>query len=117
MNFLLDVNFNQSIYESGNPGEALIFGLQVFLIGIVTVFSVLCVIWACLAIFKLVLHDLPERKKNRRVDDTPVASVEEAPIVYYGSDDEIVAVIAAAIAAAESECSDVKYRVVSFRRK
>ena len=117
MNFLLDVNFNQSIYESGNTGESLIFGLQVFLIGIATVFAVLCVIWACLAMFKVVFHDIPEKKKNKKVDNTPVAVITEAPVTDTASGDEIIAVIAAAIAAAESENCGVKYRVVSFRRK
>ena len=42
---------------------------------------------------------------------------ESAPIVATSNDDEVIAVIAAAIAAAESECTGAKFRVVSFRRK
>lgn len=117
MNFLLDVNFNQSIYESANAGEALIFGLQVVLIGMLAIFAVLALIWGCLAIFKLVLHDLPAKRGSEAPVKEVAAIEEKVQEVVHAADDEIVAVIAAAIAAAESEASGLKYRVVSFRRK
>ena len=38
-------------------------------------------------------------------------------VTRFAEDEEIIAVIAAAIAAAESECLGAKFRVVSFKRK
>ena len=109
MNFLLNV---ESTY-----GENLIFGGQVVLIGIATVFSVLGLLWACLSVFKIVFHDMAKNKTAKIVPDTTVTEEVAAPVVYNGNDDEIIAAIAAAIAMAESEVSGAKFRVVSFRRK
>ena len=54
-----------------------------------------------------------KKAANAVVEEESPVTVSDAPT----SDDEIVAVIAAAIAMAESECSDTKFRVVSFKRK
>ena len=65
--------------------------------------------------FKFFFHDLAQKKKA-----TPkvVQSVEAAPVtVSKTNDEEIVAVIAAAIAMAESESDGIKFRVVSFKRR
>ena len=69
-----------------------------------------------LLLFKFFFHDLPQKKKS-------VASVPKAPVVsepvptVSSNDEEIVAVIAAAIAMAESESDGIKFRVVSFKRR
>ncbi len=97
-----------------NLGDALLFGGSMVLIGMATVFAVLIIIWICLTLFKLVFHDLPE-KKRKAATVAPVAPVAVQPT--YSQNDEIVAVIAAAIAIAESESDGLKFRVVSFRRK
>ncbi len=96
-------------------GEALVFGGQILLIGMLTVFSVLFLLWVTMIIFKFFFHDLG--KKNTK---TKVVTVEETPTYNRINtlDEEIVAVIAAAIAMAESESNNgQKFRVVSFRRK
>lgn len=111
MNFLLNV-------ESGaSYGENLIFGGQVVLIGMVTVFSVLGLLWACLTVFKFVFNGEANKKTAKIVPDTTVREEVSAPVVYASNDDEIIAAIAAAIAMAESESCGSKFRVVSFRRK
>lgn len=111
MNFLLNV-------ESGaSYGENLIFGGQVVLIGMVTVFSVLGLLWACLTVFKFVFNGEANKKTAKIVPDTTVREEVSAPVVYVSNDDEIIAAIAAAIAMAESESCGSKFRVVSFRRK
>lgn len=94
-------------------GDALLFGGAMVLIGMATIFSVLIIIWICLSVFKLVFHDLPEKRKSAPA--APAAPVAVQPT--YTQNDEIVAVIAAAIAMAESESDGLKFRVVSFRRK
>jgi sodium pump decarboxylase gamma subunit len=103
-------------FDFSKADKALTFGGSILLIGILTVFSVLVILWGCLTLFKVFFHDLPARKKAASVEEkAPVAA---APATQVRSnDDEIIAVIAAAIAMAESESSDVKFRVVSFRRK
>ena len=96
-----------------NLGDALVFGGAVVLIGMATIFSVLIVLWMFLSLFKIFFHDLPEKKKK-----AAVATVAAAPVqTVTRQDDEIVAVIAAAIAMAESESSGIKFKVVSFKRK
>lgn len=92
--------------------EILLLGLQVVGIGIATVFAVLILIWGILTLFKFFFGASPKKV----VKDTPVVEEIASP-TRVASNDEIIAVIAAAIAAAESECSGAKFRVVSFRRK
>jgi Na+-transporting methylmalonyl-CoA/oxaloacetate decarboxylase gamma subunit len=67
-----------------------------------------------LVLFKVVFHDLPTKKSSPEPVSTAVTEVAE---VVTNNDEEIVAVIAAAIAMAESESSGVKFKVVSFKRK
>ena len=109
MNFLLNV-------DSGY-GENLLFGGQVVLVGVVTVFAVLGLIWACLMLFKFVFHDMASKQTAKIVPDTTAHEEVSAPVVYSSNDEEIIAAIAAAIAMAESESCGSKFRVVSFRRK
>ena len=94
---------------------SLLFALPVLLIGMATIFSVLCLIWLCLSLFKVFFHDL----KTKKPATVKAAEVEEVKEVaqYQTNDEEIIAVIAAAIAMAESESTGVKFRVVSFKRK
>ena len=113
-------DFSQKIVDFSNfdvsqLGSALVFGAAILLMGMLTVFSVLIILWLCLSVFKLVFHDLPNRKKAA----APVAVTAAAPVapVVKNDADEIVAVIAAAIAMAESEESGLKFKVVSFKRK
>ena len=113
-------NYSEAIVKYGSGfdvsqlGDAALFGGAMVLIGMVTIFSVLILLWGCLALFKLVFHDIPAKRGTKQTAEV----VAPTPVVETGSsDDEVIAVIAAAIAMAESECSDTKFRVVSFRRK
>ncbi|MBO7195886.1 MAG: OadG family protein [Clostridia bacterium] len=108
------INFES--FELGQLGSAFLYGGSVLLIGMATVFAVLCLLWLCLAIFKLCFHTIPERKaKKKKV--APVVQVAPKVVEVKKPDDgEIIAVIAAAIAMAESEDSGMKFRVVSFKR-
>ena len=113
MTAFLEIIKNQPIE---NFGEKLIYGGQMLLIGMATVFAVLILLMICLLIFKMVFHDLPKARQNAPIAAKSVEVVEPAPAAYDNSE-EIVAVIAAAIAAAESESSGLKFKVVSFKRK
>lgn len=115
MNFLLDINSVDVSAPIENFGEILIYGGQMLLIGMLTVFAVLVLLWFALVVFKFFFHDMVSGKKPKeaKTESAPIAQAPEAP-----SDTEIIAVIAAAIAMAESECgSNKSFRVVSFKRK
>ena len=101
-------------------GERLALAGQMTLIGMGMIFAVLSILWAVLAIFKFVFAK-PEKKKAA----TPVAQtapVVEAPAVEEtaANDDELVAVITAAVAAYMTQenpnAAPSGFRVVSFRR-
>ena len=94
--------------------EKLSFGGMMVLVGMLAVFSVLAIIWLALVIFKAVFNSI-SAKKEKAATKTEVV-VPEAPTTVADPDEEIVAVIAAAIAMAESESDGIKFKVVSFRR-
>ena len=96
-------------------GEAFLFGGSILLIGMLTVFAVLCLLWLFLALFKLAFHDIPAKRPKKNVAPVPVVK-EKTEDVSKTDDSEIIAVIAAAIAMAESENTGMKFRVVSFRK-
>ena len=112
-------DFSQKIvdFENFDPSQltdALTFGGAMLLIGMLTIFAVLIILWAFLSVFKAVFHETSGKAKVK-LEATPApvqSSVASAP-----ADGELVAVIAAAIAMAEAENSGLKFRVVSFRRK
>lgn len=93
--------------------EILLLGLQVVLIGMLAVFSVLTVIWGCISLLSVLLSKKKEEAKVETVIPQPAAP---APVATTDGN-EIIAVIAAAIAAAESDAPGCKFRVVSFNRK
>ncbi len=118
MNTLLEITKDQ--YSSVTIGgdnwlEMLAFGAKILLIGIGTVFAVLALIWGALTLFKIFFHDLPAKRAAQKKAEEPEApAVQET--VEETSDDELIAVLAAAIAAAEADAGGKKFRVVSFKR-
>ena len=95
--------------------DKLSYGGTMLLIGMLTVFSVLVIIMLSLYAFKFFFHDLAQKKKAA---PKVLQNVEPEPIVVdKTNDEEIIAVIAAAIAMAESESDGIKFRVVSFKRR
>ena len=103
-------------FDIAQLGNALLFGASILLIGIVTVFSVLCILWLFLYLFKLLFHELPAKRATKKKVSPIITAVDKTTEEAYTDDGEIVAVIAAAIAMAESEHSGMKFRVVSFRK-
>ena len=85
MNFLLSVtqsDYADKIINTKGFAETLGFGATMLLIGMATVFSVLCILWICLIGFKIGFHDLPEKRKNaasKVVDALPDEAVEDTP--------------------------------------
>ena len=97
-------------------------GLTTALLGILTVFVVLSLIWGSLEIFKYVFYTLPQKAKQEEAEESkaPVAESAPAPVTAYSDDKAVVAAIIAAITAAREEegiPSTVPFRLVSFRKK
>ena len=106
-----------SNFDPSQLKDVLLFGGSVLLIGIGTIFAVLCLIWFALIIFEKVFMK-QSKPKIKEVAPAPIAApVPTSTVEAASNDEEIVAVIAAAIAMAESESDGLKFRVVSFRRK
>ena len=101
--------------------ERLSLAGQMTLIGMGMIFSVLALLWAVLAIFKIVFVR-PEKKKKVEAPVAQPAPVTEetATVSDDANDDELVAVITAAVAAymaqEEPDAAPSGFRVVSFRR-
>ena len=101
--------------------ERLSLAGQMTLIGMGMIFSVLALLWAVLAIFKVVFAKPEKKKKPEAPVAQPAPVVEETvAIAAETNDDELIAVITAAVAAyMAQENPDVApsgFRVVSFRR-
>ena len=105
-----------SNFEISQLGDALIFGGAILLIGMVTVFTILCLLWLCLVLFKIFFHDIPEKRAEKKKALAAITATEVEEVVTATDNNEIIAVIAAAVAMAESEDDGIKFRVVSFRR-
>lgn len=112
-------------YGDDSWGRFTEYGIQTFILGMLTVFAVLAILWGCLEIFRYVFYTIPEKKKANATVVTPVAPVVEAEpeTVDYSNDGEVVAAIIAAITAmrndeaAESGVASTAFRVVSFRKR
>lgn len=107
-------------------GDRILEGGQIVILGMLTVFAVLAILWGVLAISKIFFYDLPAKKSNAKNSDASVKEEKnEAPVVketvsvsYEEDDGAIVAAITAAVS--EYLKDDAAYaggfRVVSFRR-
>ena len=86
-------------------------GTQMLILGMLMVFAVLGIIFLALQIFHYACNLFMGKTDKKEVIAKP------APVaVVKSNDEEIVAVIAAAIAAAENETPNARFRVVSFKR-
>lgn len=110
-------------------GEAWKYAGEMTLLGMGMVFAVLATLWLVLTIFKLIFAGKDSKKEKTKapaavakaVEESVVAVEEDTAPVAEAGDDELVAVITAAIAAymAEENGGEVPvggFRVVSFRR-
>ena len=94
------------------------YGGQMLLIGMSVVFSVLLILWGALELFHLIVTKLPAALEKKRKTDEPAEpenAIADSSLADDG-EDETVAVIAAAVAAASEEYPEKTFRVVSFRR-
>ena len=124
MNQLLSAATTQAEHFVGDSfGDRAAYALSHTGVGMLIIFSVLAVIWAVLAIFKVVFAGKSEKRKEtpapeKKAAPAPAPAVAPAaPVASSSSDEEIVAAITAAITLMrEAEGSTGTFRVVSFRR-
>ncbi|MBR2473490.1 MAG: OadG family protein [Clostridia bacterium] len=123
---MLMINYLASIVDNfGNDTMARFVeaGLPVALLGVLTVFAVLSIIWGSLEVLKYFFYTLPEMKKKEVSQQESQSVSERAPVQSqgaYANDEEIVAAIIAAITAARADEGvppSVPFRVVSFRKR
>ena len=91
--------------------DKLTFGGMMVLIGMAAVFAVLFIIYLSLVLFKFAFNG----KANKGSSKEEIAPIAPQP-TYDVNDEVMIAVIAAAIAAAEEENPGKQFKVVSFRR-
>ena len=107
-----------NLYENGNGGrlenwlDSLSIGGQTTVIGLAIVFTVLVVLMFVLKIMEKIFA--PKTEKKAEVV-TPVSVVKQAEPVAAEDDEEIIAVLTAAIAASLNT-STYNLRIKSFRR-
>ena len=134
-----EVTEAESAAENRNPtneelggffsAQRIEWAIKVTLQGMLMVFAVLALLWGVVAVFKVFLHDIPEKKAAKKaalakaVQEVAAPEAEaEVEAVPAEDDGEIVAAITAAIAAMlQSEeykgQFESGFRVVSFTRK
>lgn len=101
--------------------EAWSFAGQITLLGMLMVFAALALLWGILAIFKAIFAGkTPSEKKPEVEKTTPVQETPSPVADEQSGDEELVAVITAAVAAYMSDEGDPAanggFRVVSFKR-
>ena len=120
------LNMISLLTANGMPmGDRLAYALRMLIVGLGMVFVVLAILWGVLELLRIFLHGTADRRKSEAKGETnkadkvvpaPAPVVAPAPVK---SDDALIAVITAAIAAAMAEEGSAPvggFRVVSFRR-
>ncbi len=107
-------------------GERLGYAAQVLVIGMVTVFASLAILWGVIAIFKIFMYDMPQKRAKKKAEEalkavaapeTAVPVAESAPAADESDDTQLIAVITAAISAYTSGNGNaLPFRVVSYKR-
>ena len=110
-NFMLAMDVDVTKPVDGFVNK-LLYGGQMLLIGMITVFIVLGIIWLALTAFKAVFA-----KAEKKSESAP--AVAAMPVIENTAikDGEVIAAIAAVLALAESESGGTKFRVVSFKKR
>ncbi len=96
--------------------EALLQGLQTTVIGLVIVFSVLAILMVVLMLMKTIFYKEPQKKsENTVVQPVPQAKTVSAPVKKEMDEEELIAVLTAAVAASLNT-STYHLQIKSYRR-
>lgn len=113
-------------------GERASYSLRMLIVGLGMVFFVLTILWGVLVLFRIFLHDLPEKKKARAEALSDAVAKTAEPLAEMNTqtsdhtqltgatdDGALIAAITAAVTAsmdADGTYPAGGFRVVSFRR-
>lgn len=107
-------------------GERVTYALQVSLIGMLAIFSVLTIIWGALVLMRIVIEAITKQKNKKNkgsdIDEPVIEAPAEAASPVDSDDEQLVAVITAAVATTRAEEAKkdgrtaAGFRVVSFKR-
>ena len=119
------------IAEAMPFGERVAYSLRMLVVGLGAVFAILALLWGVLVLSRILLHDMPARRRKKKLaqnakaatpsQEPAVAPAPAAPAAQPAAQDAgaLIAVITAAISAAMAEEGTTPaggFRVVSFRR-
>lgn len=97
--------------------QRLWYGLKIAFLGMGIVFAILLIIMAVLYLFQYFFYTLPKRKKTEAETAVQQDAPAELTVVSEEDNEELIAVISAAVAAYyEKESPKSKYRIRAFRR-
>lgn len=106
--------------------DRLSYGAQVFVVGMLTVFLALAILWGVMILFKIFMYDLPQKKAHKKtaaeLDATSSATEVASDIADTDDstdydDAQLIAVITAAIEAySDASGNALPFRVVSYKR-
>ena len=131
MNMLVTLLFTWPNVTGMPIGERVAYALRMLIVGLGAVFAILALLWGVLVLSRVLLHDLPSRRKEEKAEKPvvkPAAPVAPAPVVTpapavaqpaHQDNGVLIAVITAAVSAAMAEEGTLPpggFRVVSFRR-
>lgn len=107
------------INENSTWGERLGLGFQTLLLGMLTIFAILFIIYILILVLGKAMTAAKKGKKSKKKDVVVTEKASEPTAntvspISANNDEELVAVIAAAISAYTKEPS-TKFRVVSFK--
>ena len=124
------LNMISLLTANGMPmADRLAYSLRMLIVGLGMVFVVLAILWGVLVLSRILLHDIPNRRREEEkgeprkavevVDLAPAPAPAPAAPAPAQADAALIAVITAAISAAMAEEGSAPaggFRVVSFRR-
>lgn len=110
------------INENSTLGDRLGLGFQTLLLGMLTIFAILFIIYIIILVLGKVMTAAKKGKKSKKSKKNEVVATEKASEptantvspASANNDEELIAVIAAAISAYTKEPA-TKFRVVSFK--
>lgn len=113
------LSLGDEVKSTASLSDRVMLGLQTALIGMSVIFVALIVLWAVLALFKVVLYKDPNKSKKGKVQAEAVSEELDAATLESNeskpNEEEIVAAITAALALMLDK-PETSFRVVSFRR-
>ena len=131
MNMLVTLLFTWPNVTGMPIGERVAYALRMLIVGLGAVFAILALLWGILVLARILLHDMPARRREQSssaavvakpVSPKPAPAPSPAPVAPQPASQDngaLIAVITAAVSAAMAEEGTLPpggFRVVSFRR-